>query len=158
LSVTSGFRVGGLEISLCALNLLHFDKLKHALDFVNLLLFFQSMVHPNPAERPSASQVAGHTLVSDAVSRGLTSREVELQREVNVQRLKSEILERQLQDANRLLKISQEKAKNLHETKRLLKATQDEPNGIGPLRLPVDRAKSRLVGFRTKRSMSATNF
>ncbi|XP_059484068.1 wee1-like protein kinase 2 [Neocloeon triangulifer] len=122
----------------------------------------KSMVHSNPAERPSASQIASHPLLSDAPPRGLTAREVELQREVNVQRLKSEILERQLQDANRLLKMSQEKAKTLHETKRILKAGHEEfkssLDSNCNLRLPVDRAKSRLVGCRTKRSMSATNF
>lgn len=116
------------------------------------------MVHPNPMERPSASQVASHPFVSETGPRGLTTREVELQREVNVQRLKSEILERQLQDANRLLKISQDKSKGLHETKRLLKAGHEESQSVlGPLRA-LDRTKSRLVGFRTKRSMSATNF
>ncbi|KAF4520847.1 hypothetical protein B566_EDAN011162 [Ephemera danica] len=62
----------------------------------------KSMVHPNPTERPSALQLTNHPCVLPAVTR-LTAREAELQAEVNKQRLHSEILQRQLQDANRLL-------------------------------------------------------
>jgi hypothetical protein len=94
------------------------------------LIMLQWMVHPVPAERPSASQVSHHPLVcpSQPTRQGLSAREAELQREVNRQRLQKEILERQLQDAKNLLK-SQGAA-------------------------VVSR---RLVGLRVKRSMSATN-
>lgn len=93
------------------------------------------MVHPVAAERPSASQVSHHPLICPppAPQRGLSAREAELQREINRQRLQKEILEKQLQDANRLL-MSQGAA------------------------VVANAAKTRrLVGLRVKRSMSASH-
>ncbi|XP_065345937.1 wee1-like protein kinase 2 [Cloeon dipterum] len=113
----------------------------------------KSMVHPNPVERPSASQVANHPSISDAAFEGMNMREVDLQRQIKDQELKTQLLEKKLKTANRIIKMSQ-------ELRSLPFPEEDTLDDNSNVKQPVELkpSKSRLVGSRTKRSVSTTNF
>ncbi|CAB3381247.1 Hypothetical predicted protein [Cloeon dipterum] len=107
----------------------------------------KSMVQPNPVERPSASQVANHPSISDSAFEGMNMREVDLQRQIKDQELKTQLLEKKLKTANRIIKMSQE-LRSLPFTDE--DALDDNSNVKQPAELKP--SKSRLVGSRTKRS------
>ncbi|NWW92752.1 WEE2 kinase, partial [Rhynochetos jubatus] len=108
------------------------QKLSHS--FLELL---ELMIHPDPAERPSASALAKHPVLCP--SRG---KAVQLQKQLNVEKRKTAMLEREL------------KAARLAQTLR-----KDQPLGSTKLQESETTSKQnskRLVGGKSCRSFSFT--
>lgn len=107
-------------------------KLKQHLnkDFMDLL---KLMIHPDPTQRLSAIQVLQHKAL---IPIGRKSK-AQLHRELNAERLKNEILSKQLLEAAKCIKS----------------LTPESTQSIA-----VTRHSTRLIGKKYNRSFSATNF
>lgn len=110
-------------------------KLQVALkrDFIDLI---KLMIHPDPAHRPTAVQILKNKAL---IPVGVKSK-VELHRELHAERVKNEILSKQLVEAAKCLKMSQIDNTQSNQAKS------------------VTRIASRLIGKKYNRSLSATNF
>ncbi|XP_072340339.1 wee1-like protein kinase 2 isoform X4 [Scyliorhinus torazame] len=101
-------------------------------DFFNLL---ELMVHPDPVERPSSAGLTRHPVLRRN-SKKLAS---QLRKELNVERFRTAMLERELMKAKLSQGFSQSDPKSLHPVKKPI--------------LPEKRSQ-RLVGGGSSRSMS----
>lgn len=104
-------------------------KLQLNKDFMELL---KSMIHPEPVQRPTPLQIIQHKALIPAGRKT----KAELHRELNAERLKNEILSKQLLEAA-----------------KCIKSLTPEPAQI-----KGTRHSSRLIGKKYARSFSATNF
>lgn len=105
-------------------------------DFNELL---KLMIHPDPEQRPTITQVIQHRVLCPFGNKT----KAQLRRELNAEKLKNEILSKQLEEAAKCLKTfaQQEGA----TTGRQLRSRQNSTN-------------SRAVGRNVNRSLSTTNF
>lgn len=99
-------------------------------DMLNLIT---SMIHPNPTMRPTASQILYHPALCPV---GKKTR-AQLHRELNAEKLKNEILSKQLKEAAICIKSIAPDSKQLKG---------------------VTRISSRLIGKKVNRSISTTTF
>ncbi|XP_059508605.1 wee1-like protein kinase 2-A [Stegostoma tigrinum] len=106
------------------------QQLSH--DFLSLL---KLMIHPDPTERPSSAGLTRHPVLRRN-SRKLAS---QLRKELNVERFRTAMLERELMKARLSQGFSQADPKSLHPVKKSV--------------LPENRSQ-RLVGARSSRSIS----
>ncbi|XP_078076418.1 wee1-like protein kinase 2-C [Mustelus asterias] len=106
------------------------QQLSH--DFFNLL---ELLIHPNPVERPSSAGLTRHPVLRRN-SKKLAS---QLRKELNVERFRTAMLERELMKAKLSQDFPQSDPKSLHAAKKPI--------------LPEKRSR-RLVGGRSSRSMS----
>ena len=104
------------------------------------------MVHPNPEMRPSAASLIQHRALCPLGNKT----KAQLRRELNAERLKNEILSRQLQEYKAEFKtISPDLATNYQNL--------NTDNGY-KLRSTAMRVNSRQLGKKVNRSSSTTNF
>lgn len=105
------------------------------------------MVHPDPEMRPTASSLIQHRVLSPNGNKT----KAQLRRELNAERLKNEILSKQLEEAAKCLKTI---APNLGIN------SVAPPSNVGyKLRpTPVRTNSLRAVGKKVNRSSSTTNF
>lgn len=100
----------------------------------DLLDLIKSMIHPNPTERPSTLQI----LQSRALSPDNSKSKAELSRELKAEKLRNEILVKQLKEAAICIKS--------------IKENGNIPTSGGKLN------SSRLIGKKVNRSVSTTTF
>lgn len=101
-------------------------------EFINLI---KKMIHPEPECRPSASELIMETVSSPIY------KTVKDKHELKAAKQKIQVLEQQLQDVYKCVKVIRSQS---HDTKRT--ATLNNNKG------------ERLIGKKSKRSQSATNF
>lgn len=99
-------------------------------DMIDLL---KSMIHPDPPDRPTAIHVLQHRSLSPVGNKS----KAQLHRELNAERLKNEILSKQLVEAAKCIKSIAPESKQLKS---------------------VTRLTSRLIGKKVNRSVSTTTF
>lgn len=99
----------------------------------DLLDLLHSMIDPDPLLRPTAIHVLQHKALSPVG----TKSKAQLHRELNAERLKNEILSKQLVEAAKCIKSIAPESKQLKS---------------------VTRITSRLIGKKFNRSFSTTNF
>ena len=107
------------------------------------------MIHPDPEMRPSAVDIIQHRVINP---NGHKSK-AQLRRELNAERLKNEILSKQLQGTTMCLKTL---GANIN-----LKASPFANTNASGYRLrptPMRSAVPRVIGKNTNRSNSTTNF
>ncbi|XP_066991438.2 wee1-like protein kinase [Anabrus simplex] len=114
-------------------------------DFNDLI---KLMIHPNPAMRPSALNLMQHRALCPFGNKS----KAQLRRELNAEKLKNEILSKQLQEAAKCLKSF---------TPNILAAQANNPvNGevcLSDIKRTGSKT-SRLLGKKVNRSHSTTNF
>ncbi|XP_076046860.1 wee1-like protein kinase 2 [Oratosquilla oratoria] len=139
----------------------------------DIFLLLQQMVHPEPTLRPTAAQIVHHHTLSPPVNKS----RAQLRRELNAERLKNEILSRQLQEAAKCLQsITPAVATTLAAVASGVGAIPNavglsSVSGKGRVATAVSRTSSvpstrqgpttrnsRLVGRKSNRSLSTTNF
>ncbi|XP_012270915.1 wee1-like protein kinase [Orussus abietinus] len=115
---------------------------RYSRDFNDLL---KLMIHPNPEMRPSAISLIQHRVLCPFGNKT----KAQLKRELNAEKLKNEILSKQLQEAAKCLKtIAPDVA-----------AMNGSMNSGGyKLRPTPTRTSSRVLGKKVNRSNSTTNF
>ncbi|RXG56527.1 Wee1-like protein kinase 1-B [Armadillidium vulgare] len=132
-----------------------FENLNLSTDFQMLL---RLMMHPDPRERPSAVQLVQQLSFYHPVNKS----HAQLRRELNAEKLKNEILSRQLQEAAKCLQSINPSITSAVVTSVLagVVPTSKELN----TKIPNTRAdgpmtrNSRVVGKKVNRSISTTNF
>ncbi|XP_016845165.1 wee1-like protein kinase 1-A isoform X1 [Nasonia vitripennis] len=129
---------------------------QYSRDFNELL---KLMIHPNPEMRPSAVSLIQHRVLSPNGNKT----KAQLRRELNAERLKSnaeriknEILSKQLQEAVKCLKTLAPNMVALNNGQ--LAANAPASNGGYKLRPLTTRTSSRAIGKTANRSSSTTNF
>ncbi|XP_027207500.2 wee1-like protein kinase 2 [Penaeus vannamei] len=124
---------------------------------MELQLLLKQMVQTDPAARPSAAQLVHHNSFCPPTNKS----RAELRRELNAERLKNEILSRQLKEAaNCLQSLSPNVASNLAAVASGVLAgvaTVGVPSLPAPRAGPTTR-NSRLIGKKVNRSVSTSNF
>lgn len=104
------------------------------------------MIHPNPEMRPSAICLIQHRVLCPFGNKT----KAQLRRELNAEKLKNEILSKQLQEAAKCLKTIAPNVAAINNNKM---------NAGGyELRPTPTRTSSRVVGKKVNRSNSTTNF
>lgn len=103
------------------------------------------MVHTNPEMRPSAISLIQHRVLCPFGNKT----KAQLRRELNAEKLKNEILSKQLQEAAKCLKTI---APNVAAINNNMNA------GGYKLRPTPTRTSSRVLGKKVNRSNSTTNF
>lgn len=102
------------------------------------------MIHPNPEMRPSAASLIQHRVLCPFGNKT----KIQLRRELNAEKLKNEILSKQLQEAAKCLKTI---APNVA-------AISNTMNAGGYKLRSTSNKTSRVVGRKVNRSNSTTNF
>lgn len=123
---------------------------------LELQMLLKQMVQADPAARPSASQLVHHPSLCPP-----TGSRAQLRRELNAERLKNDILSRQLKEAAKCL---QNLTPSVAST--LVAVASGVLAGVAPVSVPaVPHARSgpttrnsRLIGKKTNRSVSTSNF
>jgi wee1-like protein kinase len=108
------------------------------------------MIHPNPEMRPSAVSLIQHRVLSPNGNKT----KAQLRRELNAERLKNEILSKQLQEAAKCLKTIAPNMVALNNGQ----LNPGPANGGYRLRPTPTRTSSRAIGKKVNRSNSTTNF
>lgn len=128
---------------------------------MELYLLLKQMIHPDPAVRPSASQLVHHHSLCAPINKS----RAQLRRELNAERLKNEILARQLKEAARCLQSITPNAANALSAVAtgVLQAVGGPgvaapPNSRYPPRSGPQTRNSRLIGRKVNRSVSTSNF
>lgn len=121
----------------------HFPKnyLYHSFD-IAVLCYSQLMIHPNPEMRPSAISLIQHRVLCPLGKKT----KAQLRRELNAEKLKNEILSKQLHDAAMYLKSI---APNVVEGGKC-------DRQLRPIATRL--SSSRIIGKKVNRSNSTTNF
>ncbi|XP_033332534.1 wee1-like protein kinase [Megalopta genalis] len=119
-------------------------ELPHYSRDLNELL--KSMIHPNPEMRPSAVCLIQHRVLCPFGNKT----KAQLRRELNAEKLKNEILSKQLDEAAKCLKTI---APNVAAINNTLNA-----GGGYKLRPTPTRTSNRVLGKKVNRSNSTTNF
>ena len=104
------------------------------------------MIHPNPEMRPSAINLIQHRVLSPNGNKT----KAQLRRELNAEKLKNEILSKQLQEAAKCLKTI---APNMAAINNSV-----NPTTSYRLRPTATRTSSRVIGKKVNRSHSTTEF
>ncbi|XP_012254618.1 wee1-like protein kinase isoform X2 [Athalia rosae] len=117
------------------------DLPQYSRDFNELL---KLMIHPNPEMRPSATSLIQHRVLYPYGNQT----KAQLRRELNAEKLKNEILAKQVEEANKCLKTLAPNVVALNATMNL--------GGYG-LRPTPTRTSARAIGKKVNRSYSATN-
>ncbi|XP_034947504.1 wee1-like protein kinase [Chelonus insularis] len=104
------------------------------------------MIHPNPETRPSAVSLIQHRVLCPFGNKT----KAQLRRELNAEKLKNEILSKQLQEAAKCIKTM---APNVTAINNSL-----SNSGGYRLRPTPNRTSSRVIGKKVNRSSSTTNF
>lgn len=107
--------------------------------------YLQLMIHSNPEMRPSAIALIQHRVLCPLGNKT----KAQLRRELNAEKVKNEILSKQLQQAAKYLKTL---APNVAAISNTMNA------GGYKLRPTPTRTSSRIVGKKVNRSSSTTNF
>lgn len=105
------------------------------------------MVHPDPERRPSAVCLIQHRVLCPFANKT----KEQLFRELNAERMKREIIFKQLEEAKKCLKTI---APNV----AAMNGTMTNNSGGYQLRPTPTRTSSRVIGKTANRSHSATNF
>ncbi|XP_058802370.1 wee1-like protein kinase 1-A isoform X2 [Phymastichus coffea] len=127
------------------------DLPQYSREFNDLL---KQMIHPNPEMRPSAVTLIQHRVLSPNGNKT----KAQLRRELNAERLKNEILSKQLQEAAKCLQTIAPNVVALNgPTTASTTAVPIATSGY-KLRPTPTRTSSRVIGRKTNRSISATNF
>ncbi|CAL4205929.1 unnamed protein product [Meganyctiphanes norvegica] len=128
---------------------------------MELHMLLKQMIHPDPAVRPSASQLVHHHSLCAPINKS----RAQLRRELNAERLKNEILARQLKEAARCLQSITPNAANALSAVAtgVLQAVGGPgvaapPNSRYPPRSGPQTRNSRLIGRKVNRSLSTSNF
>ncbi|XP_050717211.1 wee1-like protein kinase 2 isoform X1 [Eriocheir sinensis] len=124
---------------------------------LDLQMLLKQMVQADPAARPTASQLVHHPTLCPPT--GMSR--AQLRRELNAERLKNDILSRQLKEAAKCL---QNLTPSVAST--LVAVASGVLAGVAPVSVPaVPHARagpttrnSRLIGKKTNRSVSTSNF
>lgn len=116
------------------------------------LPLLQLMIHSNPEMRPSAVSLIQHRVLSPNGNKT----KAQLRRELNAERLKNEILSKQLQEAAKCLKTIAPNMVALNNGQHAANAASS--NGGYKLRPTPTRTSSRAIGKKVNRSSSTTNF
>lgn len=124
---------------------------------LDLQLLLKQMVQPDPAARPTASQLVYHPTLCPPT--GMSR--AQLRRELNAERLKNDILSRQLKEAAKCL---QNLTPSVAST--IVAVASGVLAGVAPVSVPsVPHARSgpttrnsRLIGKKSNRSVSTSNF
>lgn len=133
---------------------------------MNVCIWLQLMIHPNPETRPSAGQIIQHRVLCPFGNKT----KAQLRRELNAEKLKNEILSKQLVEAAKCLKTiapnliapngtasSTAVAMDTHTTgARQLRSNSGKGAAGGGSAAAA--ANSRLIGKKVNRSHSTTNF
>lgn len=126
---------------------------------LELQKLLKQMVHADPAARPTAAQLVHHPTLCPPTSMSRT----ELRRELNAERLKNEILSRQLKEAAKCLQsLTPSVASTLAAVASgVLAGVAPNPVGVPPFSSqrsgPMTR-NSRLIGRKVNRSVSTSDF
>ncbi|KAK2583392.1 hypothetical protein KPH14_009380 [Odynerus spinipes] len=103
------------------------------------------MIHPNPEMRPSAVSLIQHRVLCPYGNKT----KAQLRRELNAEKLKNEILSKQLQEAAKCIKTFAPNVAAMNSTIN---------SGGYRLRSTSNRTSSRVIGKKVNRSNSTTNF
>ncbi|XP_014228528.1 wee1-like protein kinase 1-A [Trichogramma pretiosum] len=114
------------------------------------------MIHPNPEMRPSAVSLMQHRVLSPNGNKT----KAQLRRELNAERLKNEILSKQLEEAAKCINtIAPNMVVTLNGNPIAIGAPLASFNTSGyRLRPTPTRTSSRAIGKKVNRSSSTTNF
>lgn len=104
------------------------------------------MVHPDPESRPSAFCLIQHRVLCPFANKT----KEQLFRELNAERMKREIIGKQLEEAKKCLK-------SIAPNVAAMNGAMTNSSGY-QLRPTPTRTSSRVIGKTTNRSHSATNF
>ncbi|XP_014210815.1 wee1-like protein kinase 1-A [Copidosoma floridanum] len=118
---------------------------QYSREFNDLL---KQMIHPKPEIRPSAVSLIQHRVLSPNGNKT----KAQLRRELNAERLKNEILSKQLQEAAKCLKTIAPNVVGLNNNQH-----GSTTNSGYKLRPTPTRTSSRVIGKKVNRSFSATN-
>lgn len=110
------------------------------------MYYLQLMIHPNPEMRPSAISLIQHRVLCPLGNKT----KAQLRRELNAEKVKNEILSKQLQQAAKCLKTLAPNVTAMSNT--------TNAGGGYKLRPTPTRTSSRIVGKKVNRSNSTTNF
>lgn len=124
---------------------------------LDLQMLLKQMVQTDPAARPTASQLVHHPTLCPPT--GMSR--AQLRRELNAERLKNDILSRQLKEAAKCL---QNLTPSVAST--IVAVASGVLAGVAPVSVPaVPHARSgpttrnsRLIGKKANRSVSTSNF
>lgn len=114
----------------------------HSQDFNNLI---KQMIHPNPEMRPSAISLIQHRVLCPFGNKS----KAQLRRELNAEKLKNEILAKQLENAEKCFKSL---------PTNVIQQFSGNPSDSTESQRPVSTRASRLIGKKVNRSHSTTNF
>lgn len=103
------------------------------------------MIHPNPEMRPSAISLIQHRVLCPYGNKT----KAQLRRELNAEKLKNEILSKQLQEAAKCIKTF---APNVAAINGTVNSERYR------LRSATNRISNRAIGKKVNRSNSTTNF
>lgn len=120
---------------------------------LELQLLLKQMVQTDPAARPTAAQLVLHPTLwpPTVMSRA------QLRRELNAERLKNDILSRQLKEAAKCLQTLTPIASNICGASSGGAQTANVPSASSARSGPTTR-NSRLIGKKASRSVSTSNF
>jgi wee1-like protein kinase len=105
----------------------------------------QQMIHPNPEMRPSAISLIQHRVLCPFGNKS----KAQLRRELNAEKLKNEILVKQLENAEKCFKSL---------PPNVIQQCSGNPLDSVEGQRPVSTRTSRLIGKKVNRSHSTTNF
>jgi wee1-like protein kinase len=108
-------------------------------------MLLQQMIHPNPEMRPTAVSLIQHRVLCPFGNKS----KVQLRRELNAEKLKNEILAKQLENAEKCFK-----SLPTNVIQQFNGNSSDSTEG----KRPVSTRASRLIGKKVNRSHSTTNF
>jgi wee1-like protein kinase len=103
------------------------------------------MIHPNPEMRPSAISLIQHRVLCPFGNKS----KAQLRRELNAEKLKNEILAKQLENAEKCFKSL---------PANLIQQFSGNASDLAEGKRPVSARTSRLIGKKVNRSHSTTNF
>ena len=117
------------------------------------------MVHPDPERRPSASCLIQHRVLCPFANKT----KEQLFRELNAERLKREIIFKQLEEAKKCLKTIAPNMAALNDSlngslNSSVNGSINNNSGGYQLRPTPTRTSLRAIGKKVNRSQSATNF
>ncbi|KAG7171061.1 Wee1-like protein kinase-like [Homarus americanus] len=123
---------------------------------MELQLLLKQMVEVDPTVRPTASQLVYHPTLCPAT---IMSR-AQLRRELNAERLKNDILSRQLKEAAKCLQslTPSNVTSTLVAVASGVAPTPVSVSSLPPVRRGPTTRNSRLIGRKTSRSVSTSNF
>jgi len=103
------------------------------------------MIHPNPEMRPSAISLIQHRVLCPFGNKS----KAQLRRELDAEKLKNEILSKQLENAEKCFKSL---------PTNVIQQFTGNPSDSTEGQRPVSTRTSRLIGKKVNRSHSTTNF